>query len=61
MRRLHTYAVRGITKHLQSFDSVRLERAVEDQETDEVQIGLDLVSRQFVDLEKSYKLDCGVS
>lgn len=42
-----------VGEHLEGFDGVGLERAVEDEETGEDESGLDLVSSEFVDLNQS--------
>jgi len=45
-----TYPVGRIGKHLERLDSIRLQRAVEDQEPSKLEITFDLISRSVVNL-----------
>ncbi len=48
-----TYPMRGIRKHTQGVDGIRLERAVEHQESGEVKVALHVVSRDMINLVDS--------
>lgn len=44
--------MRRVVEHLEDFDSIRLERTVEDEETSKIELALHIISVNLVNLRK---------